>query len=518
MVALAGVNPKPGGAAEVLNQAPEASTVETPIGAANGDSGPQPNDDSLPVQHAGGDRGAPEIQGQPGPVAGTPSRTSATGIEVPGSERAPYQAKYVVRELSDVTSSHNGLSFAPNEKYGLINDRDYTLPENQGKVMVGSNPAKFNPRFFINNSPDMGSGPPAIDTPGQVLGGNGRTMMLQRTFAYDPKGAQAYHDLLMQDADLYGQDPAQIQGMKQPVLLREIGDAETPTPEAKQRAVTDFNVSGTADLTPAENAMADSRRVSQATRDDIGRRMNALGSQATLAQVLGGAGGVDVLNSMIRDGVINQQEVAAYKAGDALTDAGKTRISQALTGRFYSDTKQMAATPINVRTRIERIAGPLTDLDADQKWTLTPTIHGALDLLSEARAAGNNLGDFLSTPNLMGRPAYSPAVVRMAKVLNKAPLPQLKDAVEIYARDAATDAEPEGMFGKPAVPEPAASFTRAVKVAKLNAQESELVGAIRKLGETADEELSDAGKATRDSKLEAARQGLADVRAKRAAL
>jgi hypothetical protein len=246
--------------------------------------------------------------------------------------------------------------------------------------------------------------------------------------------------------------------------------------------------------------------------------MNALGPQGTLPQVLGGPGGVDVLNSMIRDGVVNQQEVAALKAGNTLTEAGKARISQALTGRFYADTEQMAATVLPVRTRIERIAGPLTDLDADPKWTLTPTVQGALEQLREASANKNTLAHFVKTGNIFGRPGYSPRVIEMAKTLQSAPLPELKDAAEIYAQDAAADGAPEGMFGKPAVPEPADAFTRALNVAKLNAQESKLVATMRKLGETADDELSEAGKATRESKLEAARQALVDVRAKRAAL
>ena len=66
-------------------------------------------------------------------------------------------------------------------------------------------------------------------------GGNGRTMMLQRVYAYNPAGAQAYRDLLVRDADLDGQDPAEIQGMRKPVLGREVADAETATPGRRGR-------------------------------------------------------------------------------------------------------------------------------------------------------------------------------------------------------------------------------------------------------------------------------------------
>ena len=170
----------------------------------------------------------------------------------------------------------------------------------------------------------------------------------------------------------------------------------------------------------------------------------ALGPNGTLSQVLAGSGGVDVLNNMLRDGVVSQGEVAALKAGDALTPTGKARISQAFTGRFYRDPDQINNTPLGVRDRIERVAGPLTKLDADAKWTLTPTLQGAMGLLEDARAHGNNLGDFLNTPDLLGKPVYPERVVQMAKSLQSTPLPVLKDAVEIYAKDAATDASRRG--------------------------------------------------------------------------
>jgi len=114
-------------------------------------------------------------------------------------------------------------------------------------------------------------------------------------------GAQAYRDLLTQKAAQFGQDPAQVAGMKQPVLVREISTGDLPD---KQQAVTDFNVGGTAALRPAEKAIADSRRVSTDTLDHIAGRLEAHGQDATLSQVLDGRGGADVLQKLISDGVI----------------------------------------------------------------------------------------------------------------------------------------------------------------------------------------------------------------------
>lgn len=469
------IAPQPSG---VLKTGPSDTTIRT---GASHDAAGQGNHDQLPGGDAGTAGGAPAVPSATGtPAAET--RTPQTSIAVAGSGRS-YQASYAVKELADLRTSHNGLSFAPNELYEGLNDRDYTKVENQSKVLNWSMPNQFDARYFINNNPDMGSGPPAIDADGNVLGGNGRGMMLQRTYAYNPKGAQAYRAMLTRDAGFYGLDPAQIAGMKQPVLARLLEDTEIPDRAARQTAITDFNAKSTAALRPEEQAMADSRRVSQRTLDDIGARVEAMGAEGTLAKVLSGAGGVDVLNSMIRDEAISQQEAAAYLSGGNITAAGKNRISQAVLGRFFRDTDQLDRTAAPVRAKLERIAPALAKLEGDGKWNLSPTVQGALDLMEEARASGNNLGDFLSQTNAMGR-EYPARVADMARHLTSTKPSILADAVRIYGQDAAADRAPEGLFGKPEVPAPGDSLNRGVAVAKMQAKIASLAKSLKAPGQS----------------------------------
>jgi hypothetical protein len=63
-----------------------------------------------------------------------------------------YQAEYRLRELADVQTSRICLSFGPNEKYGLTNDRDHNQPENQAKVFNGATRARFKPERLINKA------------------------------------------------------------------------------------------------------------------------------------------------------------------------------------------------------------------------------------------------------------------------------------------------------------------------------------------------------------------------------
>lgn len=437
--------------------------------AANADSTPATRSPALPGGSNANDSASPAGNGkgqavsQPagtgaGAGAATPGGT-ATSLPVPGSTRS-YRFSYAVKELGDVQTSHNGLNFAPNEKYGLVNDRDYSRPENQAKIFNGSTASQFDPRYLISDNPDASNGPPVIDSQGNVMGGNGRGMMLQRVYANNPGGAQAYRDLLMQKAANFGLDPAQIQGMKQPVLVRQIPDEELLGDRAKQTAVTDFNTKTTAALRPAEQSVADSRRVSQATLDDLGGRLDEAGPDSTLYDVLSGSGGADVLLKMIDDGAIDRNEAAALVSKGQLTPAGKARVSQALLGRFFRDPAQIDRTAPSVRNKLERMAAPLAQVEDQPAWSLTPHIQGALDLLESAASHGSkNLDDAVGQSGLLGSQMYTPQAVTLAKALQATPPKALAQAVRAYAQDARFAREGSGLFGDP--PTPAEGFEAA---------------------------------------------------------
>lgn len=208
---------------------------------------------------AAGDRGAAA-----GGSGGT-LRSNGTSVVIPGEPGPGYQAAYKLRELADVQPSHSGQTFLANPKYGISNDRNYSNAVNQGKVVNWSSRAMFNPKQVLSDIDDATGGPPVVDSAGNVLGGNGRAMILQRVHATNPAGAAAYKALLTEKAPQFGIDPADVGKMKQPVLVREVPDSEFSAARTKQTAVTDFNKKGTAALTPEEQAIADSKRVSPAT-------------------------------------------------------------------------------------------------------------------------------------------------------------------------------------------------------------------------------------------------------------
>jgi hypothetical protein len=284
--------------------------------------------------------------------------------------------------------------------------------------------------------------------------------------------------MLVQKAGQFGLDPEAAQGMKRPVLVRQLDASELSTPEKIQNAITDFNKKGTAELTPGERAISDSRRVSDDTLDDMASRLDAKGPAATIADALEGKAGSEVLQKLINDGVVTSQERAAFQNEGGLTKAGRERIGQLMIGRFFRDPEQLDSIAPSVRGKIERIAAPLAQVEAKGEWNLTPDVQSAVDLVEAARQAGTkNLDDFMKQDGLFGKDKYSPNAVTIAKALQTSKSTELTAAARQYAQDAAYASKGESMFGE--TPTPEKSFADSIGSLKSGAR-SEAEAAMKK--------------------------------------
>lgn len=423
------------------------SGAKLPTGKPSGTPSPQAT--AVPTQSP-----VPAQAARPAEVAAVPPQTQpvrraaapgTTTIRVPG-EATKYEAVYEVRELDDVAASHSGLSFQPNPRYKLKNDRDYTQPENQGKVVEWSTPDKFDPAYLLTNSPDATHGPPIVNSAGEALGGNGRTMILERVYESNPKGAAEYKQALSAAAQQYGIDPQAIQQMKRPVLVRRVNDESVKSAFPSQSAITDMNKSGTAALRPTEKAVADSRRVSISTLDDISSRMDAVPDKP-MSEALKGTSGAEVIKKLVDDGVISPQEQAAYISKGEITKDGIERISRLMVARFFRDPAQIDRIPLRVRAKLERLSSPLARAESVSGFALTEELSQALDLLEEMKVRGfKNIESVVRQPDLSGK-TYPPQAVTMAKALVRMPTKQLLESFRGYAQDAQFAAGGESLFG-----------------------------------------------------------------------
>jgi 2'-5' RNA ligase len=332
-----------------------------------------------------------------------------TEILIPGSQDA-YHAIYSVRELDDVHASHSGQTFQANPKYELANDRDYSDKRNSGRIL--SQAGDFKPQYLLTDAPDALNGAPIIDSRGNVLGGNSRTMTIDRVYAQKPGAAAKYRQQLLAQAKTFGIDPAAVAAMKRPVLVRELhGEYKA------QKAVTDFNVAGTAALTPAERAVADSHRVSVKTLDEVAKRIEDQGPDGTLAKALSGDGRA-LVNRLIEDGAVAAQDKPALLNPDGtLTAEGKSRLSRLLIGRLFEDSKQFDSTPAELRNKLERIVAPLARVEGKDEWDIGPQVKQAISLINESKSRDMGIDDLLAQGGMFDQSEYSPAVVAIAKTL-----------------------------------------------------------------------------------------------------
>lgn len=344
-----------------------------------------------------------------------------TSVAIPGEKRA-IPARYEVRELSDIKPSHNGNTFSANPDYELKNERDYSKPENQQRVIEQSSDENFDPRYHINTVPDLSNGPALIDEHGNVIGGNSRTMHQQRVFARDGKAAADYRELLEKNAHHFGIDPEQIRGMKQPILTR-VATTEglDALPGGSKWAVRKTNVSGTAALSASERAAADAGQMSPELIGHIAGAIENAGPDATLNDALTGKTGTSIVNRLISDGFFSEQERPQLMDGKtgALTQIAKDRISKAMLGQFFRDSDQISRTPASLRNKLERVAAPVAKVSGDPAWDVTPEIREAVDLIEYANAHDiKNLSDVVSQESMFGEaPKWSDGAIKIAELL-----------------------------------------------------------------------------------------------------
>ena len=418
-----------------------------------------------PVEQSGSSAGT-------GAQAASGQRSPHTVVEIAGKPGGGYQAEYRVSELKDLKASHNFLTFQPNPEFPLKNTRRYEDPVNQAVAIKGASPDNFQSKLVTGHSMDALNGTVGTDEAGNVLWGANRYGIQQRVWAGNPKGqAQLRADIAAQLSEM-GKDPSPAYTLDQPILHRMIRDEEFAKrgPNAKQDAIADTNVPFTKRMTQSEQIMEDSRRVSPGTLDHIAARLDEHGANATLADVLQGKPGGEILNKLIDDGVVSSGERGALQESEgSLTDEGKDRISNLVLGRFFGDTAQLKTIAPTIRNQVERIAAPLAQVESKSGWSLTPHVKQALDILEQAQKLKyKSVDEFLAHDSLFGAAKYGPESVTLARALKTMSAGEIKAAARQYAQDAAYAAKGSNTLLGDA-PTPESSFADAFGKPKTNA-------------------------------------------------
>jgi N12 class adenine-specific DNA methylase/adenine-specific DNA methylase len=381
-------------------------------------------------QRRDSERQTENIVREPRTPTGSTTQGAETTVLTPESGKS-YQARYVIREAADVHPSHNPITFQPNPDYYYTNDRHYDREEQYQKQVIDRSKV-FKPEYFVTDTPTAGDGPPVIDQEGNVLGGNSRTMILHRIYEDENSSARtAYQLALEKKAERFGIDPKELSKYERPVLVREISDESIN----KQHAITELNETSTTPLTANEQAVAEAGKMSDEAVDYITNKLVVTGADATLSEVLN-SHGPEIVNYLIKEKVFSEGDRNKLLDDGKITEDGKKRIERLLLGRVFTDLGQIENAPASVKNTVIRIIAPLMRVNEDAEWNILPDVQEGIELLNEAKAAGQGkyIEAFAANRNFLRPQGWSTQAIGIAKTLN---LGQLKAANQFkqYAED-----------------------------------------------------------------------------------
>ena len=167
-----------------------------------------------------------------------------------------YRVRHRIVDLGDIKAS-NLLSGSVNPDYDPVlqpRDRERIASLAQTNALAKD----LRPVILIRDQQQTATGSPIINADGMVLSGNGRVMALQliQDDSLYPGRATAYREEVLKRAESLGIDPAEIEGMKFPVVVRELAEDVDSVTFAR-----DANAPSSARMSPIEEARIDARTV-----------------------------------------------------------------------------------------------------------------------------------------------------------------------------------------------------------------------------------------------------------------
>jgi len=278
--------------------------------------------------------------------------------------------------------------FQKNQNYKLENERRYH-DEPAGRDKVNENASKLDPDLLLD-APDANQGAPVVDHEGNVLGGNGRAMSIQKAYESFPERGEAYREALEENAARFGLNPEDAVIMKNPMLIRRL-EGELSRAE-RQKLVSALNE----DFTHSREKRSDSKsrgdRISERTLNALAEGFRDADSLRAYFDTQGSS---RTVNMLVADGVIQNTEKAAYVGADGLLNPdGKTLVEAALRGRIANSYETLAKLPADIVGKLDAaIPHILIAEHIGGQWNITEHVREAVDMLAGFAKSGQKHAD-----------------------------------------------------------------------------------------------------------------------------
>lgn len=362
-----------------------------------------------------------------------------TTIHDPTGRKA-VKAKYALMEAADVVPSHDftGQSPTPRKDYPQeLQPRDYS-PGSDGAAKVYRFANEKIADHYINNVKSADNGPSTVSPDGTVVAGNGRAMSLQSAAA---KGDyEWYKSKLKTDAKIYGIDPAAVDGMKHPMLVRVI-EGDTDSADAKHISAAS-NVSNTY----SQNATREAAQMASIIPDSV---MDELKNdpEGTFSKLVNDEkAGQSLRRALIKE--LPKSQVARYfDQRGMLTEDGKVFVESMFLAKVLPIETIDGMTPA-MRRKVEAIVPQMVLMKRGEGENLTPAIKEALDFIAGPLEGGKiKLEDYESQGafEFDKKKEISDEARGMIETLENKTARQLRDH---FASEIKLAEEKNGLFGE----------------------------------------------------------------------
>ncbi len=387
--------------------------------------------------HEAGSVAAQKFKSAPRLTGNTRTRTLTDKTKVKGH--------YEIVPAESLTPSHdvyNGYKksegFPVDSEGRTINDRDYEH-DKAAQQDTDQKAMKYDGQAIDYV--------PTVSDEGIVYDGNGRTMAGQKA-AKEGTDAE-YIDALLENAENFGFTREQIEqsGIEHPRLVM-VTDERLPYDTA---TFAKFNRNEKKTQSNTEKAVAKAKTL---TADEVGAIVAEIDGHGSLDAFFGNSKAInDLINTLIKKGVIGQNEVAEMKEGeDKLSAQGKEYVKNLLLGSIFKpETIRMLGVDPTVKNKAINAIRSVMDNMKLGDYSLREEIDQAVQLLYEARQGNNQVDTLLRQQEMFGENAANryPSISQMMALALEGKVSDFRDLLNEYNRIATARNTGEGdMFAE----------------------------------------------------------------------
>lgn len=358
---------------------------------------------------------------------------------------------YAIYEIDFLIPSNDPFTFAPNKNYPKeCQTRSYSEDKSeQEKVALYS--SEFLPGHLLNNSLDATTGPPIILPEGVVLGGNGRSMVIERVAEQNKDAYSEYVNELKETAVIYGFNKKDIARFKKPVLVRVI---EAPINEC----VTYSNIlnsnttqnydevrEGIAVALQLEQKPHILNQLAQALEESEAESLSEMLDDKKIA--------AEIINILTREGILNNTNMSKLinLQANTFTQLGVVFVKVLLIGSILPDKKLIENAENYVNKIIKALPSVLRLRTLPAEWNLIPQIREVVKLETKRRARGiKSIQAYIMQDDAFeSKP--EPLTIELWRILNDVGINDFKNLLRFYVERAKEQGE-SSIFAEPTEP------------------------------------------------------------------